>query len=99
MLPCLIVERIGIRELRANLGSVVRRVHAGETVELTEHGHPVARLVPLRHRSRLEQLVAEGRVTLPEGSLADLLDRERRPRQPGERPLSAILAELRADER
>jgi hypothetical protein len=43
--------------------------------------------------------VAEGRVTLPEGSLTDLLDRERRPRQAGERPLSATLEELRADER
>jgi prevent-host-death family protein len=93
------MQQIGIRELRANLGSIVRRVRGGETVELTEHGHPVARLVPLRHRSRLQQMVAEGSVTLPEGSLADLLDRERRPLQPGERPLSAILAELRADER
>src|SRR5215467_10998990 len=89
-----VVTRIGVRELRANLGSIVRRVRAGETVELTDHGHPVARLVPLHHPTRLQQLVAEGRVTLPEGSLADLLDREPRPLEPGERSLSAILAEL-----
>ena len=94
-----LVTRIGVRELRANLGSIVRRVRAGETVELTDHGHPVARLVPLHHPTRLQQLVAEGRVTLPEGSLADLLDREPRPLEPGERSLSAILEELRADER
>jgi hypothetical protein len=42
---------------------------------------------------------AEGRVILPEGSLADLLDRERRPLQAGERPLSDVLAELREGER
>ncbi len=93
------MQQIGIRELRANLGSIVRRVRAGETVEVTEHGHAVARLVPLRHPSRLQQLVAEGKVTLPEGSLAELLDRERRPLQAGERPLSDIVAELREDER
>jgi prevent-host-death family protein len=93
------VTQIGIRELRANLGSIVRRVRGGETVELTEHGHPVARLVPLRHPTRLQQLVAEGRVSMPEGSLADLLDRAPRRLEPGERSLSAILAELRADER
>jgi prevent-host-death family protein len=93
------MQRMGIRELRANLGGVVRRVQAGETVEVTEHGHPVARIVPLRHRSRYDQMVAEGRIVPPEGSLADLLDRERRQLQPGERSLSEILAELRADER
>jgi prevent-host-death family protein len=93
------MQQIGIRELRASLGSIVRRVRGGETVELTEHGHPVARLVPLRHPGRLQQLVAEGRATLPEGSLADLLDRDRRPLHAGERSLSDTLAELRDDER
>jgi len=93
------MEQMGIRELRANLGGVVRRVQGGETIEVTDHGHPVARIVPLRHRSRYEQMVAEGRITPPEGSLADLLDHEPRPIEPGERSLSSILEELRADER
>ena len=93
------MTQIGIRELRANLGGIVRRVRAGETVELTDHGHPVARIVPLRHASRYEQLVAEGRIVPPEGSLGDLLDRGPEPPGAGERPLSEILAELRADER
>jgi prevent-host-death family protein len=93
------MEQMGIRELRANLGGVVRRVQGGETIEVTDHGHPVARIVPLRHRSRYEQMVAEGRITPPEGSLGDLLDHEPRPIEPGERSLSSILEELRADER
>ena len=95
----LIMEQIGIRELRANLGSIIRRVQGGDAVEVTEHGHPVARLVPLRHRSRFDQLVAEGTVIPARGNLADLLNRDRRPLEPGERPLSKILGELRADER
>jgi prevent-host-death family protein len=94
-----LMEQMGIRELRANLGGVVRRVQAGESIEVTDHGHPVARLVPLRHRSRLEQLVAEGKATMPEGSMADLLSRVPLPPEPGKPTLSEILAELRADER
>jgi prevent-host-death family protein len=93
------VNQVGIRELRANLSGIVRRVRAGETVELTEHGHPVARIVPLRHASRYEQMVGEGRITPPEGSLADLLQRGPESPGPAERPLSEILGELRADER
>lgn len=93
------MQQMGIRELRGNLGAVVRRVQDGETIEVTDHGHPVARIVPLRHRSRYEQMVAEGRITPPEGSLMELLDRELGPPGPGERTLSSILEELRADER
>jgi prevent-host-death family protein len=93
------VERIGIRELRGNLSGVVHRVRAGETIEVTEHGHPVARIVPLRHRSRYDQMVAEGRLTPPEGGLANLLNRKRSAPAPGEPTLSEILADLRADER
>ena len=87
---------IGIRELRASLSGVIRRVAAGETVEVTDRGQTVARIVPVRHRSTLDQLVAEGRASLAEG---DLLRHEPLPRQPGERSLSEVLSERRADER
>lgn len=92
------MERIGVRELRDGLSGILRRVASGETVEVTDHGHPVARIVPLHHRSRYEQMVAEGRITPPEEP-GSLLDFEPLPLEPGERPLSEILAELRADER
>jgi prevent-host-death family protein len=81
------------------MGAIVRRVQGGEVVEVTEHGHPVARIVPLRHHRRYDQMMAEGRVLPPEGGLARLLARPRHQLQPGERSLSEILAELRADER
>ncbi len=39
-------DRAGIRELRQYLSRYVDRVKAGETIEVTEHGRPVAALVP-----------------------------------------------------
>jgi len=67
--------RVGVRELRQNLSVYLRRVEAGETLEVTEHGRPVARLGPLppRRMGVLERLVAEGRaIPGTGGSLADL---------------------------
>ncbi len=54
--------RMGIRELRDTLTHSIRRVRAGETIEVTHDGEPVAVLSPYRP-SRLEQLIAEGRAT------------------------------------
>lgn len=90
--------QMGVRELKDNLSSALRQAAAGETIEVTEHGHPLARIVPIYRRSRYEQLLAEGRVTLPEPGI-DLLDYEPPPLEPGERLGSHILEELRADER
>ena len=42
--------RVGVRELRQNLSVYLDRVKAGETLEVTEHGHPVARLGRIRRR-------------------------------------------------
>lgn len=57
------MERIGIRELNQYTSRYIARVKAGETIEVTEHGQLVARLVPApRGRSKLDQLIAEGRV-------------------------------------
>ncbi len=87
---------VGIRELRDTVSAVIRRVAAGETIDVTDHGHPVARLVPLRVTSVLDQMIAEGRATAAEG---DLLEYDPPPRAAGEPLLSEVLAELRADER
>ena len=88
--------RAGIRELRQNASALIRRVIAGETIEVTERGRPVARIVPLQGRSVLGQMVTEGRATSAQG---DLLDVKPTPPVSGKRRLSEILAELRADER
>ena len=88
--------RAGIRELRQNASGLIRRVIEGETIEVTERGRPVARIVPLHGRSVLDQMIAEGRSTAGRGDLLKL-----RPLPPvsGKRPLSEVLADLRADER
>lgn len=38
---------VSLRELKANLAAVVRRVRAGESALVTSHRKPVARLVPV----------------------------------------------------
>jgi prevent-host-death family protein len=90
--------QMGVRELKDNLSSALRQAAAGQIIEVTEHGHPLARIVPIHRQSRYEQLLAEGRASLPEPGI-DLLDYEPPPLAPGERLGSEILAELRADER
>jgi prevent-host-death family protein len=57
--------QMGIRELRDNLTTTIRRVRAGETIEITNNGEPVAVLSPAP-TSRIAQLVARGEATLPE---------------------------------
>ena len=52
-----------MRELRQNLSVYLRRVKDGESLEVTEHGHPVAVLAPLPEPvSQFDRMVAEGRI-------------------------------------
>ena len=91
-------NRVGIRELRQQASAVLKRVVAGEVVEVTEHGHPIARIVPLR-RGVLDQLVLEGRATEAEGDLLDLLDEMALPAAAEGTVLpSQALAELRTEQ-
>lgn len=57
---------MGIRELREGLSTAIRRVRRGETLEVTDHGRPVARIVPLERSSeQLYRLVADGKLQAP----------------------------------
>ena len=56
-------EQVGVRELRDHFSEYVERARAGEEVVITEHGRPIARLVPLSGRSRPDELIAAGLVT------------------------------------
>lgn len=43
------MKRVGIRELKAQTSSILRRVsEQGEAIEITHHGQPIARLVPVQ---------------------------------------------------
>lgn len=55
-------ERMGIKDLRDTLTASIRRVRAGETIEVTHHGIPVAVLTPVPG-DRIGRLVAAGDVT------------------------------------
>lgn len=59
-----VMEKVGVREIRQNLSVFLRRVRAGETFTVTDHGAPVALLTPMPHPSGdpLADLVALGRV-------------------------------------
>jgi prevent-host-death family protein len=65
------MERVGVRELRRDASAILRRVAAGETVEITDRGRPVAVLVrtmPLGV-TRLER---EGLLRRAEGDLLEV---------------------------
>jgi prevent-host-death family protein len=54
--------RVGIRELKAQLSAYLREVKKGQTIEITDHGQVVARLVPAPRtlEERLKAMVASG---------------------------------------
>jgi len=57
-------KRIGIRELKATLSECVREVKSGRTIVVTEHGQPVARIIPeaVSPRDRIEALRKAGTI-------------------------------------
>ncbi|MGH7894542.1 MAG: type II toxin-antitoxin system Phd/YefM family antitoxin [Candidatus Binatia bacterium] len=91
------MNRIGVRALRQHASMVLRRVAAGERLEVTDRGHPVALLVPLPRSDALERLAAEGRLARGRGDLQAL----GRPLRVGraKTPASSRLARARAAER
>ena len=66
------MRSIGVRELRQRASEFLRRVEAGQSVEITARGRPVALLVPVRGTGHLERLVRRGRVVPSTGDLLDL---------------------------
>ena len=91
-------DRVGVRELRQNLSVYLERVIAGERLEVTDRGIPVAMLIPIRPGATLvERLVAEGRAIPARLRLEDLPPiREALPPDLGER-LQRALQESRED--
>jgi len=93
VLPCVHMERIGVRELRQNASEWLRRAQAGERIEVTRRGQVVAVLGPAPAGERLARLRDAGRVKA--ATVTGALPRPVRTR----RPASEALAELRAGER
>ena len=91
------MKSIGVRELRQRASECLRRVEAGQTMEITARGRLVALLVPLRGTGHVERLVRRGRVVPPTGDLLDL--GPPLPPAAGVGHPSAALARARARER
>src|SRR6202161_1087968 len=89
---------VGLRDLRHHTSEVLARVRHGETIDVTEHGRLIARIVPVGERQPapvLARLVESGRANLARRP------RYRPPMRPreGPAPLSGTLAALRDEER
>jgi prevent-host-death family protein len=88
------VESIGIRQLRQNASVWIARAKAGATIQITDRGQPVARLVPLTPTEQARnKLIAQGQlipapVPRVPFSTAHLIEGH---------SLSAVLDEQRAD--
>ncbi len=87
------MERVGVRELRRSASAILRRVAAGETVEVTDRGRPVAVLLKTMP-SGLARLEREGLLRPAE---MDLLELRRIPLPPGATPPSRVVSEGRAE--
>jgi prevent-host-death family protein len=87
----------GIRELRQRASELLRRVEAGETIEITDRGRPVAILAPLPNQGPIERLRATGHLEPATADLDDLA--EPLPLGSGQEPPSMVLERLRRDER
>lgn len=60
--------KAGVRELKNHLSRYIRRIEAGERIEITSHGRVVAELIPpvgsrARPISEFERLLASGVIT------------------------------------
>jgi prevent-host-death family protein len=91
-------KRIGIRELRQHASVYVDLVEKGQTVDITNRGRLVARLVPAGEpESPLERLVAAGIIERAEDPGSPLDIEPGPPVPPGHPTASEILQELRED--
>ncbi|HET9073717.1 MAG TPA: type II toxin-antitoxin system prevent-host-death family antitoxin [Solirubrobacteraceae bacterium] len=88
------MAEIGIRALKQNASAVVARAAAGEILTITDHGTPVARLMPIA-KTRLDELEAAGLLSRPHGSL-DTLDPP--VELAGRQSLSSTLAGMRDED-
>ena len=87
------MERVGVRELRRQASAILRRVAAGETVEVTDRGRPVAVLLKTMP-SGLARLEREGLLRRAD---ADLLELQPIALAPGRAAPSRVAAEGRTD--
>jgi prevent-host-death family protein len=90
------MHSVGVRELRQRASELLRLVEAGESIEITDRGRPVALLSPMPQGSPLARLRAAGETEPATGDINDLPPPLKLPVAASP---SARLAQLRRDER
>jgi prevent-host-death family protein len=86
----------GVTDLKASLSEILARVKAGEEVLVTEHGRPIAKIVPLAAadpEAGVDDLVRAGILRRPEKTLGEEFFALPRPSDPGGLALRALLEE------
>ena len=71
------MRTIGAYEAKTHLPRLLDRVAQGESLTITRHGRPVARLVPVENEARARQAarrIGERRVRLERTSVSELID-------------------------
>jgi prevent-host-death family protein len=88
-------KKVGIRELRQNASGVIREVKMGSSFEITEHGRPVARIIPIA-ATGWEDLIAAGLVT--PSKIDDWRPSKKRIALKGSKTSTEVLMEMREQE-
>jgi prevent-host-death family protein len=71
------MREVGSYEAKTHLAQLLEDVEGGETITITRHGHPVARLVPARpQRHRTADVIAAIKSARAGVTLGDLTARE-----------------------
>jgi prevent-host-death family protein len=91
------MRRATVTEAKNKLSALLAQVRAGETIEITDRGRPVALLGPLPPEGTLDRLRALGEVERATAGFDDLP--EPLPLRPGAEAPSKVLERLRRDER
>lgn len=95
------MDSVTVSELNRQTAKVLDRVKAGESLEISEHGRPVARLSPATPTTGaplLDRLIAQGRA-VPAVNSGPIPPTPVRDAPEDGISLSAALAEMRDDER
>jgi prevent-host-death family protein len=95
------VNTVTVRELNQQTAKVLERIKAGESLEVSEYGRPVARIIPATPATGaplLDRLIAQGRAlpAMAPGPIPPTPPRDERDEGVS---LSAALTQMRDEER
>ena len=90
------IESVGVRELRQNASKVLDQVKDGAIIEITEHGVPVARILPIT-KSLYDEYIESGLIKPARNP--DWRPHPGRAKMPGLKTSTQVLMEMRAEER